>query len=89
MPMTSTERRLRAQLAALERTARGEDPSERTRKAREAAARRFEDQVDPDRVLPTEERQRRAEAARMAHMTRMAYRSAKLRRERREAEDAS
>jgi hypothetical protein len=40
---------------------------------------RFVDQVDPDRVLPEAERQRRAEAARRAHMAQLAFRSAKAR----------
>jgi len=42
----------------------------------------FEDQVDPERLLPQKERDRRAEAARKAHFTRLALRSAQARRAR-------
>ena len=56
------------------------DTRETTRAAREAFARRFERQVDPDGVLPVPERVRRAEAAKRAYFQRMAMRSAKARR---------
>lgn len=42
---------------------------------------RFENEVDPDRVLPAEERARRAAMARKAYFARLAYASAKARRE--------
>jgi hypothetical protein len=45
--------------------------------------RRFERQVDPDGTLPEAERLRRAEAARKAYFTGLAFKSAKARRERR------
>lgn len=53
---------------------------ESTTKARAAFNRRFENQVDPDRVLPAEERQRLAEYARKAYMASLAIKSAKSRR---------
>lgn len=56
------------------------DPKETTAKARATFLARFEDEVDPDRVLPEAERKRRAEAARKAHMARLAYLSAKARK---------
>lgn len=43
------------------------DPRDTTRSARKAFMDRFERFVDPDCSLPTRERQRRAEAARMAY----------------------
>ena len=43
---------------------------------------RFEREVDPDGVLPTRERQRRAQHAMRAHMTRLALRSAQARQTR-------
>ena len=46
---------------------------------------RFEDQVDPDRVLPEQERHRRAQAALKAHMARLALASAKARSKKRAA----
>ncbi len=41
---------------------------------------KFEREVDPDGVLAPEERARRADAARRAHMARLALKSAKARR---------
>jgi len=55
------------------------DARETTRAARAAFANRFEDQVDPDRVLPEAERLRRAESARKAHFARLALASARAR----------
>jgi hypothetical protein len=46
---------------------------------------RFEDQVDPDRVLPADERARRASAARRAHFLSLAAKSADARRRKAEA----
>jgi len=60
--------------------ARTADPAARTAPARAAAESRFEREVDPDGVLPPEERRRRAEHARKAHYLRMALASAKARR---------
>jgi len=59
------------------------DPREVTRAARAAFALKFERDVDPDGVLPLEERLRRAEMARKAHFTRLALKSAEARRTRR------
>lgn len=56
------------------------DPKETTAKARATFLSKFEREVDPDGVLPEDERQRRAEAARKAHFSRLAYESAKVRR---------
>ena len=49
---------------------------------RKGFMRRFEDQVDPGRVLPEHERNRRATAALNAHMSRMALASSKARAKR-------
>jgi hypothetical protein len=51
-----------------------------TAPAREAFLSRFERQVDPDGVLPPEERRRRAEHAKKAHFSRLALKSAEARR---------
>jgi len=56
------------------------DPRETTKPARRAFNQRFLDQVDPDRRLSDRERHRRAEAARRAYFTRLAYLSARKRR---------
>lgn len=58
------------------------DPRETTAPARRAFLARFEDEVDPDGTLPLHERARRAEMARKAYFTRLAYQSAKARRRR-------
>jgi hypothetical protein len=76
------EVRLRAQLAAHSSWAKTEDPTARTRPAREAFIARFEREVDPEGKLPVAERVKRAQHAHKAHMLRMSLASAKARRER-------
>jgi len=56
------------------------DSRESTKPAREAFARRFLNEVDPERTLPEQERNRRAEAARKAYFAHLALKSAKSRR---------
>ncbi|MGH9230221.1 MAG: hypothetical protein ACRD07_16125 [Acidimicrobiales bacterium] len=56
------------------------DTRETTRAAREAFARRFEREVDPNGLLSATERARRAEAAKRAYFQRLALRSAQARR---------
>lgn len=70
---------MRARAAAFALHAR-QDPRETTRAARHAFLSRFERDVDPDGVLPENERRRRAEAARKAYFTTLALRSSKARR---------
>jgi len=77
--MSEMDARTRARLGAFAQHARY-DTRETTRAAREAFARRFEREVDPDGVLSAPERARRAEAAKRAYFQRMALRSAKARR---------
>jgi hypothetical protein len=55
------------------------DPMEYTSKARSAFRQSFYDQVDPDGVLPPEERDARATALYRAHMTGLALRSSRVR----------
>lgn len=55
------------------------DPREYTAAARRSFLARFEDEVDPERKLPSGERARRADAARRLYFTQLAYRSAKAR----------
>lgn len=78
-PLTPTQRKLRAQIAAHERWSREPDRAASTAKARQAFLDKFEEQVDPDRVLDPAERARRAEHARKAHFKRLALRSARAR----------
>jgi hypothetical protein len=56
------------------------DSRDLTANARAAFADRFVRQVDPDRLLPEAERQRRAECARKAYYTALAAKSARARR---------
>lgn len=76
----SSDRALIGRIAAHESWARTPDRAARTAAARRAAHDRFENEVDPDRVLPAAERAQRAEHARKAYFTRLALRSAQSRR---------
>lgn len=76
--LSPEQRSLRARLAAHKKWATT-DPVEGTEAARTAFLGRFEDEVDPDRVLPDAERQRRAESARKAYFTELAYKSSRAR----------
>ena len=58
------------------RLAATHDPKAYTAAARRAFAESFERQVDPEGVLPPEERTRRAVAAKKAYYAELAYRSA-------------
>ncbi len=79
---TPQERTLQARIAAHESWAKTPDRSARTANARAAMASKFEQLVDPDRVLSPQERADRAEHARKAHFTRLALKSAQARRRR-------
>lgn len=74
-------RRMRARAAAYAMHAQ-HDSRVTSRKGREAFLARFEREVDPEGVLPERERCRRAELAKRAHFTRLAIRSAEVRRAR-------
>lgn len=80
----TASRALTARIAAHASWATTPDRKARTAPARAAFLQRFEDEVDPDRVLPEAERLIRAEHARKAHYLRLALKSAQARRERRE-----
>jgi hypothetical protein len=88
MSLSPHEASLRGRIGAYAAHAR-HDTRELTRAAREAFLTRFLDQVDPNRVLPETERQRRADAARRAHMARLALSSARSRRAARKQSNAS
>lgn len=80
MPLSPSERSLRAEIAAHESWAKTDDPSARTAPARAAFLKRFEDHVDPYGVLDPAERARRAESKRRAYFKRLALKSAQARR---------
>ena len=78
-PLTPEQRSHRARMGGLATAAR-HDPSGYTQPAHSAFLGRFLDEVDPQRVLPEAERERRAQAARKLHMQRLAWKSAEVRR---------
>ncbi len=80
MSLTPAERALRARIAAHTLHARITDPSAHTAPARRVFLSRFEREVDPDGLLPEDERHRRADHARKAYFARLAFASAKARR---------
>lgn len=80
--LTPAERSLRARIGAYALHAQ-HDPRQTTAAARAAFLQRFVREVDPHLRLTAPERLRRAEAARKAYFTRLAYRSARRRNRRR------
>lgn len=79
--LTPAQRSLRSRMAALELHSRV-DGKTHTAPARAAFLERLERQVDPDQSLPEGERQRRANLALKAHMSRLALASSKARHDR-------
>jgi hypothetical protein len=77
-PLSPKQRRLRAQIAANTRWSK-EDPAANAARGQAGLQTSFEKQVDPDGTLTPAERTRRAEAARKAHMQRLALASARSR----------
>lgn len=77
--LSPSERSQRARLAGLTSWANTADPTARTKNARSKFLERFEIEVDPEGILPEAERKRRAEYARRAYFTRLAFKSAKAR----------
>jgi hypothetical protein len=80
--LTSSERTLRARIAANARWSR-EDRTQASERQRSVILRRFEDEVDPDHSLTESERATRATNALQAHMARLSLAAARARRERR------
>jgi len=76
--LSPAERTLRARLGAHALHAK-HDARLTTAAARAALLTKFEREVDPDGALTPEERQKRAEHARKAHMTRIALLAARAR----------
>jgi hypothetical protein len=72
--LPDSERVLRGRQAAYTKWSRTEDRVAATAPARAAFMQRFEDEVDPERRLTTEERRIRAYYAMRAHMSRLARR---------------
>lgn len=79
MALSPSDRSIRARCGAHALHSQ-HDSREVTAPARAGFMRRFEDEVDPDRVLSESERARRAQHAMKAHMARLALKSAQARR---------
>jgi hypothetical protein len=79
--MTPDDRVTRARTAAAARWARSADRTAATAPARLAMAQRFYDEVDPERTLSSDEREKLAAEARTAHAVRMQVASANSRRQ--------
>ena len=75
--MTPAERTLRSRLGAYTLHALGKT---NTGPARKAFMSRFEQEVDPDGILPEPERQRRAVCAKKAYYARLGLKSAQTRK---------
>jgi len=81
----AVESSLSASAAALESWAATPNRTARTQPARDALRmRKFEVQVDPEGILPPQERAKRAEWAKRAYFKRLALKSAQSRRKSRE-----
>lgn len=77
--MTPSERSLRARIGGFALAAQ-RNPRDYTAAARKAFLAKFEKDVDPQGLLPENERRRRADAARKAYFARLALKSAQVRR---------
>ncbi|WP_319454247.1 MULTISPECIES: hypothetical protein [unclassified Mycobacterium] len=77
-----SERRIVGQIGAHKSWSQTEDRSARTAPGRQAFLDKFEQQVDPDGILPPAERAKRAEHARKEFFQRLALKSAQARRRR-------
>ncbi len=78
MGMTPEQRIQRARVAAFTRWSR-EDPRPATERARDGADEKLRDEIDPDRLLPADELERRVVAARRARMAKLALLSSQAR----------
>jgi len=85
-PLTPAQRSLRSRLAAYEKWSK-HDPIAGTAAARAAFDRRFDREVDPALELPIDERHRRADAAKKAYFTKLAFKSSRARAARRGGND--
>jgi hypothetical protein len=79
LSLTAEQRRLRAQKAAHARWARPGARAEHGVKSSAARIRRYEDEVDPDRVLTADERAKCVESALQRDMKDLAFLSSKAR----------
>jgi hypothetical protein len=81
--LSPKERSLRGYIAAKTRESLGGYSADTGKRGQAGLLAKFEQQVDPNGELTPEERTRRAEAARAAHMALLSFKSARARSERR------
>ena len=79
-PKPANWRSQAGKIGANSRWAQESDRSAATQPARDGLIRKFENEVDPDRTLPVDERAKRVENARRAYYQRLALKSAQSRR---------
>ena len=84
MTASPAERRLQAQAASLTYWSQVRDRSAAMKPLRDGFIRKLEQQVDPDGVLDPQERARRVDMGRRAHLANASRIAAKAARERRE-----
>ena len=84
MPLSFEERSLRGKIGAYALHSKY-DSREITRAARAAYLAKWANEVDPEGVLPEDERDRRAESALKSHMAKLALKSAQARKARKAA----
>lgn len=80
MAEKSKQHQQAGRIGAHRKWAMTEDRSAATQAARDGLYRRFEDEVDPDRILPADERAKRVENARKAHYLQLAMKSVAARK---------
>jgi len=78
-PTPNPKKVLAGRIGGLTNSAR-HTPEQMVAAAHRGTLAKFEREVDPEGVLPLEERQRRATAARKAHMAKLSNKAAALRR---------
>lgn len=88
-PMARSDRQLNGKIGAHKSWSRTADRTARTAPGTAASMARFERIVDPDGVLPAEERARRAESAKKAYFAELARKSAAARRKGTGGKDAA
>ena len=79
-PLTASQRKLRAEIAAHTRWMHTPDRSAATKPARDGLERKFEDLVDLDRTLDPATRAKLVANAKSQHYKRLAYKSAQARK---------
>ena len=78
--LSAEERSLRGSAAVLKAHAKHGTQAMTAKACQAAHVTRYEDEVDPDRVLSPDERAKRVEYARRAHMKSLSFKAAKARR---------